>query len=196
MSKIVAENNRRLDISDWFLTVDCSLEESNESDTVCPFPERYGLCDLDDDDDDVQIATEDSRFDRVLIPFDYEVYYTQVEDPPLHFLQGFLLHQLAQALNLPDCSLQTRMRRQLEEGTSSPSNVKAVLIDASSDVVVSQGKDDVDYSRLCTPAMAIRMQPFVSHSVSLHRTLPSTCGTGYPRSCHLSNDPKSSECLL
>lgn len=134
-------------------TINCSFEESNDSKILCPFPTRFGLCGWEEEDlvnnwaTMPAITTSSSILDRMVIPFDYEVYYTQVEDPPLDFLQGFLLHHLAQALDLPNCSSPetrrtTRRMEEVEEEGDPPSSFKVLAIASEpADVEASRGKN-------------------------------------------------------
>lgn len=100
------------------LDVDCSFGVSNDELEECPFPRSYGCL--------------NRQFqDRMVVLFDYEVYYTSVL-PPLDYIQGSLLEHVASSLSVTEgCSL----RRKLQELPS----ITALSL-TPDDIVNSNGK--------------------------------------------------------
>lgn len=125
---------------------DCAFDISNdyeEEDTstrgdVCGFPKSYGLCDWQEE----SATTTMGRLEQWVIPYNYEVYFAGVSQPPLDFLQGLMLQELASQEQVENCSQGTRtMRRTLHDSstTNSTATVVAMTYDPV-DVVDYQGR--------------------------------------------------------
>ena len=128
---------------------------ANANSTLCPFPQSYGLCELQDTGaaspttstagsttgstaTTATTTTTPRSLQQVLIPFNYELYYGDVSEPPLDFVQGLLLEKLAEDWNLPDCRRSSSTRGRQLTATSNGWSVVA-MTSTPADVVDPTG---------------------------------------------------------